>query len=155
MSTKKDKKEQASKIREELLEELGEEEFNRIFEETKRTLRLEYGVLPRLSWEDVVLTMDYRLRKPAGKKYERLEDFEDVTVSHDGKHWKVYYYSVDLFREDLPIFGKFLDLLQESGEEVSAIIPNIGWVKTAMLFGPPSGVKGFAVIARKPKTLGG
>jgi len=96
--------------------------------------------------------MDYRLRKPGGKKYEKLEDFE-VTVSHDGKRWKVYYYSVDFFREDLPVFGKFLELLEERGEEVSAIIPNTGWVKTSILLGSSfQGVKGFAVIARNPKS---
>ena len=131
---------------------MGEEEFNRIFEETRRTLHLEYGPLPRVSWEDVVITMDYRLRKPSGKRCESLEDFEEVTISHDGKHWKVYYYSVDSFREDLPVFGKFLDLLEHKGEEVSAIIPNVGWVKTALVGSQPTGVKGFAVIARKPKS---
>ena len=149
MSPKNDKKEQASRIREVLLEEMGEDEFNRVFEETKRRLTGEYGSLPPVSWEDVVLTMDYKLRKPAGKKYEKLEDFE-VTVSHDGKRWKVYYYSVDFFEEDLAEFGKFLELLEERGEEVSAIIPNTGWVKTSILLGSSfQGVKGFAVIARK------
>jgi uncharacterized membrane protein len=38
-----------------------------------------------------------------------VEDF-DVTVSHDGEHWKVYYYPVDFFKDELPVFGRFLEL---------------------------------------------
>jgi hypothetical protein len=152
MSLKNNKKKDASRVREVLLEELGENEFNRVFEETKRELNVEYGPWPPVSSEDVVLTMGHRLRKPAGKKYDKLEDF-DVTVSHDGEHWRVYYYPVDFFREELPIFGKFLELLKERGEEVSTIIPNTGWVRTSIILGSSfQGVKGFAVITRRPKS---
>lgn len=70
-----------------------------------------------------------------------------VQVRYDGKPWKVYYYDIDTLRIDLPGFGRFLDSIEENGEEVCTIVPNIGVTKGS-LFGA-RGVKGFAVFARK------
>jgi len=48
------------------------------------------------------------------------------------------------------MFGRFLEALEERGEKVSAIIPNMGFVMTSLVLGTSfQGVKGFAVIARK------
>jgi len=49
----------------------------------------------------------------------------------------------------LPRFGEFLEEVKRKGEEVSAIIPNMGWVPASIVLGTSfQGVKGFAVITR-------
>ncbi|MCX8183193.1 MAG: hypothetical protein N3F08_02045 [Crenarchaeota archaeon] len=49
----------------------------------------------------------------------------------------------------MPIFGKFLEEVKERGEEVSAIIPNMGSVPASIVLGTSfQGIKGFAVITR-------
>ncbi|MFB0544007.1 MAG: hypothetical protein ACETVR_04415 [Candidatus Bathyarchaeia archaeon] len=73
-------------------------------------------------------------------------------IKHDGELFKIYYYPIDSFEDDLPLFGKFLEALEERGEGVSAIIPNTGWVTASWFLEGFQGVKGFAVIARKAKT---
>ncbi len=73
----------------------------------------------------------------------------NVSVKHEGKRWKIYYYSIDSFEYDLTKFGDFLESVEERGEEVSSIIPNMGFVKTSIVLGTSfQGVKGFAVIAK-------
>jgi len=68
-----------------------------------------------------------------------------VGVCHDGKHWKIYYFPIDYFQVDLQTMGKFLESLEEKGETVTVIIPNLGRVRLTTL----EGVKGFAVITKK------
>lgn len=46
-------------------------------------------------------------------------------------------------------FGKFLEEIKERGEEVAAIIPNMGFVSASIFLGTSfQGVKGFAVITK-------
>jgi len=70
-------------------------------------------------------------------------------IKHDGEHWRIYYYPIRSFEDDLPAFGEFLESLEGVGEKVSAIIPNTGWVGTSWLLQGFQGVKGFAIITRK------
>ena len=74
---------------------------------------------------------------------------EEDYIKHDGKHWRIYYYPIDSFEDDLPAFGEFLESLETKGEKVSAIVPNMGWVKASWLLEGFQGVKGFAIVARK------
>ena len=49
----------------------------------------------------------------------------------------------------MPKFGEFLEEVKRRGEEVSAIIPNMGWVPASIVLGTSfQGVKGVAVITR-------
>ena len=158
MPSQRMKKEEATRIGDRLKKELGEQEFKQLFEETKKSLIQEAGPWPQPSWEDIVIVMDYQLsekqRKEALAKARAFKviEFEGtkIIVNHDGEHWKIYYCPVDFFEIDLPSFGRFLEVIEEQGEEVKAVIPNTGWVKTSIVLGTDfQGVKGFAVIARK------
>ena len=72
-------------------------------------------------------------------------------VKHDGAAVRVYYYKVDTFEEDLAAFGEFLESVKAAGEEVVAVVPNTGFVSTSWVLGSSfQGVKGFAVVSRKP-----
>lgn len=151
------KKEAAVKIKERLLNELGEEEFKRLFEEARRNWIREVGAWPSPSEDDIILTLDYNLNEQKRKKaLEKLImpklDFEGtkVDVSHDGKNWKIYYFPIDFFELDLQKFGRFLELIVEKGENVETIIPNMGWVPVSWIFGAEyQGIKGFAVVTKK------
>jgi hypothetical protein len=69
---------------------------------------------------------------------------------HDGEVFKIYYYGVDSFEEDLPSFGAFLESLEKAGEKVIDVIPNTGFVNASILLGSSfQGVKGFAVLVKK------
>ena len=160
MPSQRKKEEEANSIRERLKKELGEQAFEQLFEETRKALILDAGPWPQPSWEDIVVTMDYQLsekrRKEALAKARAFKviEFEGtkIVVNHDGEHWKIYYCPVDFFEIDLPSFGRFLETIEKQGEEVKAVIPNTGWVKTSIVLGTDfQGVKGFAVIARKTK----
>jgi len=71
-------------------------------------------------------------------------------ITHNGEAFKIYYYSVDSFEEDLPGFGAFLESLEKAGEKVIDVIPNTGFVNASILLGSSfQGVKGFAVLVRK------
>jgi len=151
------KKEEVAKIKERLLNELGGEEFRQLLEETRRNWIREAGVWPSPSEDDIILAMDYNLSEQKRKKaLEKLLlprlDFEGtkVDISHDGKNWKIYYYPIDFFESDLQRFGKFLESIEEKGENVEVIIPNIGWVSASWIFGAEyQGIKGFAVVTKK------
>ncbi len=82
---------------------------------------------------------------------ERLDDFP-VTVRYSGNTWKIYYYPIDDFERDLLELGRFLEFIEEKGEEVCTVVPNTGFVKTSLVLGTSfQGVKGFAVVVRKGK----
>jgi len=73
----------------------------------------------------------------------------NVLVKHTGKLWKIYYYPIGLFEDDLPRFSEFLEEVKRKGEEVSAIIPNARWVPASIVLGTSfQRVKWFAVITR-------
>lgn len=98
-----------------------------------------------VSWEDAILY----LTAERAKIKKEVKTGIDIFVKHSGKHWKIYYYPIGSFEDDLPMFGKFLEEVRDRGEEVSAIIPNIGWVPASIVLGSSfQGVKGFAVITR-------
>ena len=147
------KKEDAVRIQEQLIKDLGEKEFRRLFDETRRNWIQNVGALPSPSHEDIVLTLNYNLseekRKKALEKPSMLKfDFEGIKVdiSHDGRHWKVYYFPIHYFETDLQTLGKFLETLEEKHETIIEIIPNLG----SVIFGVSNlGVKGFAVITKK------
>ncbi|MEM3647783.1 MAG: hypothetical protein QW506_01300 [Thermoproteota archaeon] len=99
-----------------------------------------------VSWKDAIL---YLMVERARIKKEAVKTGIDIFVKHSGKHWRIYYYPIGSFEDDLPMFGKFLEEVKERGEEVSAIIPNTGIVPTSIVLGTSfQGVKGFAVITR-------
>ena len=135
-------------VYEELKRRLGEEEAEKKIEEARRSLEKRLGW--NVSRENAILTLIDEIEKPKQQIDERLTDFP-AFLKHDGKRWRVYYYNIDSFEGDLSTFGKFLEKVEENGERVSAIIPNIGFVKTSWILGTSfQGVKGFAVITRKP-----
>lgn len=74
------------------------------------------------------------------------------SINYEGQHWRVYYYRIDSFKNDLSMFVKFLKPIEKRGETISAIIPNTSFVG-ASVFPETSfqGVKGFAMIIRKGK----
>ncbi len=154
MFSQNTKKEEVAKIQKQLIKELGEEEFKRLYEETRRNWIQNVGVLPSPSHEDLVLALNYNFseerRKKALEKPSILRfDFEGtkVDIGHDGRYWKVYYFPIHYFETDLQTLGKFLETLEEKHEKVTEIIPNLGYV----IFGVSNlGVKGFAVITKKP-----
>lgn len=72
-----------------------------------------------------------------------------IKTKYQGEKWKIYYMSIDDFEADISELGVFLDRIEKRGEEVIAIIPNIGLVKTSLLLGTSfQGVKGFAIVVR-------
>ena len=74
------------------------------------------------------------------------------TAKYDGKSWKIRYFEVEEFVDDLVEFGKLLDSLEENNEEVLAIVPNIGFVKASLVLGTGfQGVKGLAVVIGKSR----
>ncbi|MBO3800255.1 MAG: hypothetical protein FGF52_04305 [Candidatus Brockarchaeota archaeon] len=140
------KKEEAETVYEQLRQELGDEEAKKEVENARKYLeRHTRGLGISVSWEDAIL---YLIAEKAKIKKE-VKTGIDIFVKHSGKHWKIYYYPIGSFEDDLPMFGKFLEEVRERGEEVSAIIPNMGWVPASILLGTSfQGVKGFAVITR-------
>jgi len=139
-------KARAGIIYEKLRQELGDKEVEMEIEKARKDLEKLVGM--RVSWEDAVLHL-------ATKREEKTEEETEINafIKHVGKHWKIYYYPIDSFEEDLPVFGNFLEDLEEGGEEVSAIIPNMGFVKTSIVLGTSfQGVKGFAVITKEAKS---
>jgi len=131
-----DIKEEAKRISSRLLEELGMDEYKNVFERTNAELEASKGIQP--SREEVVLAM--------AEKFARTH----VRMVHDGKHWRTYYYPIESFEEDLLIFSRFLEALEENDEKVSVIIPNMGLVPTSIVLGTSfQGVKGFAVIIKR------
>jgi len=76
------RKEEAKRVYETLVGELGEDEFRRLFEETKKDLKIHTGISP--PWEDVVLTVADRLKPSPEVVKERPATFERVSVKHDG-----------------------------------------------------------------------
>jgi hypothetical protein len=71
-------------------------------------------------------------------------------VKHDGAAFRVYYYKIDAFEEDLAALGEFLESVKAAGEEVVAVVPNTGFVGASWVLEGFQGVKGFAVVSRKP-----
>ena len=157
MPSKNVKKEHADKIRDQLIEELGQEEFKRLFEETRKNWIRETGAWPSPSQEDLIFALDYSLseqkrRKALEQQLTSRFNFEGtmVDVSHDGDSWKVYYFPIPQFEGDLPKFGRFLETIKEKGEEATIIVPNVGWVMTSLIMGSGfQGIKGFAIIIKK------
>ncbi len=75
----------------------------------------------------------------------------EMQIKHDGARLRVYYFKVESFEEDLPSFGAELEALILSGEEVVSITTNTGLVGSSFLLGSSfQGVKGFAVVTKKP-----
>gem|GEM_PF-3025391 len=73
-----------------------------------------------------------------------------VGIRYEGKRWRIYYYHIGDFEEDLQKFGAFLEKIEDGGEKVLAIVPNTGIVKTSLVLGTSfQGVKGFAVVSKK------
>jgi hypothetical protein len=66
-------------------------------------------------------------------------------IYYDGKAWRIYYYHISNFENELKDFGGFLDEIQASGESPTAIIPNVGRPS----FGSYAGIVGFAVLVKK------
>ncbi|MBO3840134.1 MAG: hypothetical protein QXU09_02600 [Thermoproteota archaeon] len=140
------KKEEAEAVYEQLRQELGDEEAKKEVENARKYLeRHTRGLGISVSWEDAILY----LTAERAKIKKEVKTGIDIFVKHSGKHWKIYYYPIGSFEDDLPMFGKFLEEVRDRGEEVSAIIPNIGWVPASIVLGSSfQGVKGFAVITR-------
>lgn len=69
-------------------------------------------------------------------------------VAFEGKSWVVYLFRISDFESDLDDLGRFLEEIEDRGEKVFAIIPNIGYTSTSF-FSQISGVTGFAIISRK------
>ena len=94
-------KEDAERAYRELVEELGEDRFRRIYERTSKELRARYAVSP--SREEVVLVIADRISEQRRHKQEVAERLDGFTVSikHDGKRWRVYYYGIESFEADL------------------------------------------------------
>ncbi|MGQ9597606.1 MAG: hypothetical protein ACUVQY_07175 [Thermoproteota archaeon] len=102
-------------------------------------------LIGRVSWEDGVLCL-------AEKKGEekKAKEPKKPFLKYEGEHFKIYYYRISSFEDEPSTFGKFLEGLEENGEEILAIVPNMV-VPTSIVLGTGfQGVKGFAVIARKP-----
>lgn len=148
------RKEEAEAAYEQLRQELGDEEAKKEVENARKYLEKHArGLGVSVSWEDAVL---YLMVERARIKKEAVKTGIDIFVKHSGKHWKIYYYPIGSFEDDLPMFGKFLEEVKERGEEVSAIIPNTGIVPTSIVLGTSfQGVKGFAVITRMPEEAEG
>jgi len=61
--------------------------------------------------------------------------------------------SIDDFEADISELGAFLERVEQRGEKVIAIVPNIGLVKTSLLLGTSfQGVKGFAIVTKRQLT---
>ncbi len=72
-------------------------------------------------------------------------------LKHDGPNIRIYYYPVESFEEDLAGFGDYLESLESAGEAVVSVVTNTGFVGSSFLLGSSfQGVKGFAVVTRKP-----
>jgi len=132
MLSKDEKKEHAERIRDQLMKELGQEEFKRLFEETRKNWIREVGAWPSPSQENLIFALDYSLSEQKQRKAFEQQlvskfDFKGtkVGVCHDGKHWKIYYFPIDYFQVDLQTMGKFLESLEEKGETETVIIPNL------------------------------
>lgn len=69
-------------------------------------------------------------------------------VVFEGKNWVVYLFRISNFERELDDLGHFLEEIEDRGEKVFAIIPNIGFSSTSF-FTQISGVIGFAIISRK------
>jgi short-subunit dehydrogenase len=73
----------------------------------------------------------------------------NALIKHAGKHFKIYYYAIDSFEDDLPDFGKFLEEIEERDEKITAIVPNMGFVSASIFLGTSfQGIKGFVVITK-------
>jgi hypothetical protein len=155
MVSKDGKKESVDKIRDKLVGEFGKEEFERLLDETRKNWVRESGAWPSPSEEDLVLALDYSINEQKRKKASQsllareffFLDGVKVLVDYDGENWKIYYFPIDYFEFDLRSLGKFLDSLEEKGERIEAVVPNIGRVRMTTL----ECVKGFAVIVKKHK----
>ena len=135
MLSKDEKKEHAERIRDQLMKELGQEEFKRLFEETRKNWILEVGAWPSPSQENLIFALDYSLSEQKRRKAFEQQlvskfDFKGnkVGVCHDGKHWKIYYFPIGYFQVDLQTMGKFLESLEEKGETETVIIPNLSYL---------------------------
>lgn len=65
------------------------------------------------------------------------------------RSWKTYYYSIESFENEMAEFTVFLESIDRGSEEIVSILTNIGWVRTGMVGGQDTGVKGYSVITRK------
>jgi hypothetical protein len=50
-----------------------------------------------------------------------------LNVCYEGKAWKAYYFNILNLERDLKEMVRFLDSMDKAKEEVTAIIPDIGW----------------------------
>lgn len=143
------KKEEAKTVYEKLRQELGEKEADLEIESIRKNLRRLFGWV---SWEDAVLYLAEKKgeEKKAKEPKKPVLEYEGAFLEYEGEHFKIYYYRISSFVDELSTFGKFLEGLEENGEEILAIVPNIGAVPASIVLDGFQGVKGFAVIARKP-----
>ncbi|GEM_PF-2858328 len=129
------KKEDAEIVYERLRRELGDKEAEKEVEKAREYLEKHTrGLCVSVSWEDAVLY----LAAERAKIKKEVKTGIDVFVKHSGKHWKIYYYPIGSFEDDLPKFGEFLEEVKRRGEEVSAIIPTWDGFRRASSWGPVS-----------------
>ena len=71
-------------------------------------------------------------------------------LKHEGEAFKIYYYQVDSFEDDLSTFGEFIESLEKKWEGIVSIFTNTGLVGSSFLLGSSfQGVKGLSVVTRK------
>ena len=72
-----------------------------------------------------------------------------MSLKYEGQRFKIYYVTIDDFIPDLDYLGRTLESINERGEEVVSVVPNMGFVKSSVLLGTSfQGVKGFAVVTK-------
>ena len=104
------KKEEAEIVYERLRRELGDKEAEKEVEKAREYLEKHTrGLGVSVSWEDAVLY----LAAERAKIKKEVKTGIDVFVKHSGKHWKIYYYPIGSFEDDLPRFGEFRRKLRE------------------------------------------
>jgi hypothetical protein len=81
MLSKDEKKEHAERIRDQLMKELGQEEFKRLFEETRKNWIREVGAWPSPSQENLIFALDYSLSEQKQRKaFEQQLFFQNLIL---------------------------------------------------------------------------
>jgi hypothetical protein len=79
----------------------------------------------------------------------------DYSIMYEDARWQICYLAIRNFVPDLKELGRKLADAEENGDQVFAIVPNVGHTYTGAILGGFSGITGFAVIVKKSATKQG
>ncbi|MCJ7425325.1 hypothetical protein MUP01_13835 [Candidatus Bathyarchaeota archaeon] len=91
---------------------------------------------------------DYARNAMGSKPQIRLFDY---SIMYEDARWQICYLAIRNFVPDLKELGRKLADAEENGDQVFAIVPNVGYTYP----GGFSGITGFAIIVKKSATKQG